>query len=302
MNRLTRAQRRAVIACLVEGSSVRATCRMTGVAKGTVLRFLRDMGEVCEEYHDTHARGLRSERIQADEIWSFCYCKEKNLPDCKRGEPGVGSVWTWTALDQDSKFMVSWYVGDRDARCAVWFMRDLASRLGNRVELTTDGHHVYERAVEKAFGWDVDYAQLLKVYGESWDEEARYSPCACLHSMKVPVFGRPIPGDICTSHVERQNLTMRMGMRRFTRLTNAFSKKLANLRAAVALHFVHYNFCRVHTALRVTPAMELGIADHVWELDELVGLLEAREAAALASGSLKRGPYRKRRKSAAGSD
>ncbi|MCG3123012.1 MAG: IS1 family transposase ISOba3 [Phycisphaerales bacterium] len=295
VNRLSPQDRVSIVFCLVEGTSVRSTCRITGFSKGTVLKFLEEIGEVCEDCHDHHARGLRSERVQCDEIWSFCYAKDKNLPDHMRGEPGVGSVWTWTALDSDSKFMIGWYLGDRDAECAGCFMYDLSKRLGNRVQLTTDGHKVYERAVQDAFGWQVDYAMLVKRYGEPREKEARYSPCECIGAIKVPISGRPIPEDISTSHVERSNLSMRMGMRRFTRLTNGFSKKFNNLRAAVALYMMHYNFCRVHKILRATPAMEIGLADLVQELEELVGLLEAGESAALAAGALKRGHYRPRR-------
>lgn len=192
--------------------------------------------------------------------------------------------------------MVSWYVGDRYAQCATRFMHELAGRLGNRVQPTTDGHGVYERAVQSAFGWNVDYAQLVKQYGEPRETEGRYSPCECIGAKKMPVVGRPIPEDICTSHVERANLSMRMGMRRFTRLTNGFSKKLANLRAAVALYMVHYNFCRVHKTLRVTPAMEAGISDHVWELSELVSLLESEEKALVGTAENRRGPYRQKAK------
>lgn len=296
MNRLTNADRTRILACLVEGTSVRATCRITGFAKATVLKLLLEIGEVCEAFHDATARGLRSERIQADEIWSFCYAKDKNLPDHMRGQPDVGSVWTWTALDSDSKFMVSWYVGSRDAKCATRFMHDLAGRLGNRVQLTTDGHAVYERAVESAFGWNVDYAMLVKHYGNPRDGEARYSPCECLGADKVPVIGQPVMEDICTSHVERSNLSMRMGMRRFTRLTNGFSKKMANLRAAVALYMVHYNFCRIHKTLRVTPAMEIGLVKRVWDLSDLVALLEGQEKAVVGTTENKRGPYRPKAK------
>jgi IS1 family transposase len=279
MNALSTGKRAQIVACLVEGNSIRSTVRMTGAAKNTVAKLLVELGEACEEHHDKHVRGVRAERVQCDEIWAFCYAKEKNVPAHMRDTPGVGSVWTWTALDSDSKLMVSWMVGNRDAECACRFMLDLKKRLGNRVQLTTDGHRVYERAVEDAFGWNVDYAMLVKEYGEPRDKEARYSPCECLGAVKVPIIGRPLVEDICTSHVERSNLTMRMGMRRFTRLTNGFSKKLANHRAAVALHFMHYNFCRVHKTLRVTPAMEAGLADHVWELEELVGLLSRADAA-----------------------
>lgn len=293
MNRLTTADRVRIVACLIEGSSIRATCRMTGFAKGTVLKLLEEIGDVCEQYHDEHARNLKATRVQCDEIWSFCYSKDKNIPDSRRGEPGVGSVWTWTAIDSESKFMCGWYLGDRDAECAARFMYDLSKRLGNRVQLTTDGHKVYERAVMDAFGWAVDYAMLVKQYGEPREKDQRYSPCECIGAIKVPISGRPIDGYISTSHVERSNLTMRMGMRRFTRLTNGFSKKFANLRAAVALHMMHYNFCRVHQTLRVTPAMEIGLADHVWELDELVALLECREMAVIGTEKNKRGSYRK---------
>ncbi|QYK47376.1 MAG: DDE-type integrase/transposase/recombinase [Phycisphaeraceae bacterium] len=296
MNRLATSDRVRILACLVEGNSVRATCRMTGFAKGTVLKFVADMGEVCEEYHDRNARDLQATRVQCDEIWSFCYSKEKNVPDRMRGTPGVGDVWTWTALDSTSKFMCGWFVGNRDAECAAAFMQDLAGRLGNRVQLTTDGYKVYERAVQDAFGWQVDYAMLVKQYGEPRDGQARYSPAECIGTHKIPISGRPINGYISTSHVERSNLTMRMGMRRFTRLTNGFSKKFANLRASVAIHFMHYNFCRVHKTLRVTPAMEIGIADHVWELEELVGLLDAKELAPVGTDSNKRGPYKKKAK------
>ncbi|MBL8999987.1 MAG: DDE-type integrase/transposase/recombinase [Phycisphaerae bacterium] len=296
MNFLPMSKRLQIVSALVEGCSLRSITRMVGCSINTVTKLLEDLGPICEEYHDQHVRNVRAERVQADEIWAFCYAKDKNLPESMRGQPGVGSVWTWTAIDADSKLMVSWYVGGRDAGCAIRFMRDLAGRLGNRVQLTTDGHAVYERAVESSFGWNVDYAMLVKQYGEPREKESRYSPCECIGAVKTPVIGRPIKEDICTSHVERQNLTMRMGMRRFTRLTNGFSKKLANHRAAVALHFMHYNFCRIHKTIRVTPAMEAGLADHVWELAELVGLMEAKERAAVGTEANKRGPYQKRAK------
>ncbi len=295
MNVLPLETRVRIVSALVEGNSLRSTSRMFGVSINTITKLLVDMGEVCEDFHDRTVRNLQSERIQADEIWSFCYAKDKNLPASMRGEPGVGSVWTWTAIDADSKLMVSWYIGDRDAECATNFMHDLAGRLGNRVQLTTDGHNVYERAVGSAFGWKVDYAQLVKVYGAPRDGEARYSPCECLGAKPMRVCGQPVMEDVSTSYVERSNLSMRMGMRRFTRLTNGFSKKLANHRAAVALYMVHYNFCRVHKTLRVTPAMEAGISDHVWTLEELVGLLQAEENRMIVAGSLRRGSYKRRR-------
>lgn len=289
INILPTTKRVQIVSALVEGNSMRSVSRMTGCSINTIMKFVADFGMVCAEYYHEHVVDVDAKRVQADEIWAFCYAKDKNLPASMRGEPGVGSVWTWTALDQDSKLIVSWYVGDRDAECASRFMKDLARRLLGRVQLTTDGHRVYEQAVENAFGWNVDYAMLVKQYGEPREKEARYSPCECIGAVKVPISGRPNAADICTSHVERQNLTMRMGMRRFTRLTNGFSKKLANHCAAVAIHFLHYNFARVHKTLRVTPAMEAGLADHVWTMEELVGLMEAREKAVIGTVGNKRG-------------
>ncbi len=292
MNTLPTDKRIAILAALVEGNSLRSISRMVGVSVNTVMKFVADFGPVCEEYHDAHIRGVNAKRVQCDEIWAFCYAKDKNLPAHMRGQPGVGSVWTWTALDAESKLMISWMVGDRDAECAGRFMMDLSDRLAGRCQLTTDGHQVYERAVQDAFGWQIDYAMLVKLYGEPRDKEARYSPCECVGTRTVRISGRPETEHISTSHVERQNLTMRMGMRRFTRLTNGFSKKLANHRAAVAIHFMHYNFCRIHKTLRVTPAMEAGLSNHVWGLSELVGLLEAKERATIGTEANKRGPYR----------
>ena len=273
MNTLPLAKRTAVVAALVEGNSIRATCRMTGVAKGTVLKLLVDLGRACEAYHRKTVVNLKARRIQCDEIWSFCYAKAKNVPDSMRGLLGVGDVWTWTAMDADTKLMVSWLVGDRDAGYASEFISDLASRLANRVRLTTDGYRVYLDAVEDAFGADIDYAMLVKLYGEAPQTEARYSPPSCLGARKEVVTGFPVRRYISTSYIERQNLAMRMQMRRFTRLTNAFSKKIENHEAAVALHYMYYNFARIHQTLRVTPAMEAGVADHVWSLEEIVGLL-----------------------------
>lgn len=292
MNRLSNSDRVRILAALVEGNSLRSVSRMTGFSVNTVMKFVADFGPVCEEYHDTHVRGVNSKRVQCDEIWAFCYAKEKNLPAHMRGKEGVGSVWTWTALDSDSKLMVSWMVGDRDAECAGRFMLDVSQRLAGRCQLTTDGFAVYERAVQDAFGWQIDYAMLVKIYGENREKESRYSPCECLGTKIVRMSGQPDSAHISTSHVERQNLTMRMGMRRFTRLTNGFSKKLENHRAAVAIHFMHYNFCRIHKTLRVTPAMQAGLADHVWELEELVGLLDSRERETIGTEANKRGPYR----------
>jgi IS1 family transposase len=273
MNKLSTADRVRVVAALVEGNSIRATVRMTGVAKNTIVKLLADLGTACGDYHDQHVRNVTARRIQCDEIWSFCYAKQKNVPMDLQGVFGVGDVWTWTALDADSKLIVSYMVGLRDGGYAMEFMRDVSERLANRVQLTTDGHKAYLNAVEEAFVGDVDYAQLIKIYGAERPGEARYSPAVCTGAKPTPIFGNPAARHISTSFVERQNLTMRMGMRRFTRLTNGFSKKIENHEAAIALHFMHYNFCRIHQTLRVTPAMQAGLANHIWELEELVALL-----------------------------
>jgi IS1 family transposase len=273
MNKLTTAKRVAVISALVEGCSVRATSRMTGVAKGTILTLLANVGTACAKYQDETLRNLRTQRIQADEIWSFCYAKDKNVTaDIREKNPAAGDVWTWTALDADSKLMVSWLVGDRNSATAHAFMQDVASRLLNRIQLTTDNYTLYLAAVDNAFLSDIDYAQLHKIYKAN--TTGRYSPAVCRGCKKMDVSGTPDPKHISTSYVERQNLTMRMHMRRFTRLTNAFSKKLENHCHSVALFYMHYNFARIHQALRVTPAMEAGIAQHVWSIDEIVALTE----------------------------
>lgn len=277
MNKLSITQRTRIVAALVEGNSIRSTCRMTGAAKGTVLKLLADLGHACAVYQHTALMGLTCRRIQCDEIWSFCYAKAKNVPAEKRGEEGVGDVWTWTALDPDSKLIVSWLVGNRDAESANVFMEDVARRLNHRVQLTTDGLRVYLDAVYGAFGLDVDFAQLVKVYGEGPGTEKRYSPANIVGTKKQRIIGKPDAEKVSTSHVERQNLTMRMSMRRFTRLTNAFSKKIENHEAAIALHFMFYNFARVHQTLRVTPAMEAGLADHPWCIEEIIELLRPFE-------------------------
>lgn len=274
MNRLGQQERSRVVAALVEGNSIRATVRMTGVAKNTVAKLLNDLGCACSAFHNRNVRNLRVRRIQCDEIWCFVGAKKKNVRPDKKAE-GWGDAWTWTAIDADTKLCVSWLVGGRDAGWALDFMEDCASRINGRVQVTTDNHKPYLQAVESAFGMDVDYAMLHKIYGAPSDEEIRrYSPAKCIGCDMKAVSGSPDPKHVSTSFVERQNLTMRMQMRRFTRLTNGFSKKIDNLRHAVALHFMYYNFCRVHQTLRVSPAMEAGIADHVWTLDELVALLE----------------------------
>jgi IS1 family transposase len=262
------------VKALVEGNSIRSTVRLTGVAKNTVTKLLVEIGSACATYQDATIKNLTSKRIQCDEIWSFIGAKQKNVTDKIRAKnKDAGDVWTWTAIDADTKLCVSFAVGDRSAATAHPFMQDVASRLARRVQLTTDGHRPYLAAVEDAFGADIDYAQLVKIYGGSGDNEKRYSPAECLGCIPTPVTGNPDAKHISTSYVERQNLSMRMGMRRFTRLTNAFSKKIENHMAAVSLYFMYYNFARVHQTLRVTPAMEAGVATRVWTVEEIVGLL-----------------------------
>lgn len=275
MNKLTQAKRVQIISALVEGNSIRATCRMTGVCKKAALKLLVDLGTACARYHDQHMRNLSCTQIQCDEIWSFCYAKEKNVPEEFKGRLGFGDIWTWVAIDADTKLIASYLVGGRSAQYAMKFIDDLASRLTHRIQLTTDGHKAYLRAVEGAFGAEVDYAMLEKLYAAPPREgQARYSSAECCGTRKIRVQGDPDMGKVSTSYVERQNLTMRMSMRRMTRLTNAFSKKLENQAHAVALHFMHYNFVRVHQTLRVTPAMQAGIADHIWSIEEMIGLLD----------------------------
>jgi IS1 family transposase len=274
MNRVNINKRCQVIAALVEGASINATCRMTGVAKHTILKLLKDMGCAAAAYHDVHIRNLRVRRVQADEIWAFVYGKDKNLT-LEQVQAGAGSVWTWTAIDADTKLIISYTLGDRGADTAKAFIQDVASRITNWIQLTTDGYRMYVDAVEDAFGSEIDYAMLVKIYGASNDNpESRYSPATCIGCRTGVLAGSPDPKHISTSFVERQNLSMRMGMRRFTRLTNAFSKKLENHGHMVALYFFHYNFVRIHKTLRVTPAMEAGITDHVWSFEELLALLD----------------------------
>jgi len=274
MNQLSTAARAKVVAVLVEGNSLRATARITGVARMTIEKLLRDLGEACARYHAEHVRGIKSRRIQCDEIWSFVGAKAKNVPESKHGL--WGDCWTWTALDADTKLMVSYMVGPRTPPMAYEFMKDVAARVAGPVQLTTDGLYWYIDAVDHAFGIDVDYAMLEKHYGKAPTDSVasvRYSPSRFTGATAKIIKGRPDPRYISTSHVERQNLTMRMHMRRFTRLTNGFSKKIEMHAHAVAVHFAYYNFCKIHQSLRVTPAMEAGISDHAWSIDELVGLL-----------------------------
>jgi IS1 family transposase len=273
MNKLSNARRAQIVRALVEGNSVRATCRMTDTAKGTVLKLLVEIGRACAAYQDEHFRSLPCRRIQCDEIWSFVGAKAQNVPENKKAW-GRGDVWTWTAIDAETKLVPCWLVATRDGGAASEFMQDLRSRLAKRVQITTDGYKVYVNAVEDAFGSDVDYAMLVKLYGADPEGEKRYSPAECIGCREQVIQGNPDSAHISTSYSERQNLTMRMSMRRFTRLTNAFSKKVENHAAAVALHFMHYNFCRIHQSLRVTPAQAAGVTNKLWDVEDIVALLD----------------------------
>ena len=278
MNQLSTEKRIAVVWALVEGCSIRSIVRMTGVAKNTVVKLLCDLGTACAAQHAVWVNGLSPKRIQCDEIWSFCHAKQKNVPAEDQDVFGPGDVWTWTALDWDTKLIISWHVGLRTGADARAFMGDLACRIVNQPQLTTDGFASYPEAVYAEFGEYVDYAQLYKTCAAERAGEARYSPPECTETRKVAVIGNPDPDHVSTSHVERHNLTLRMSMRRFTRLTNAFSKKVENLEHAVALHFTHYNFCRHHQTLWVTPAMAAGLTDRVWEVADLIRLIDAKDS------------------------
>ena len=273
MNRLSTEKRAQIIGCLVEGNSIRSTVRMTGAAKNTITKLLADLGEACAEYQDGVLQDLPCKVLEVDEIWSFCYAKQKNVPEHFKGTPGYGDVWTFTAIDADTKLVPSWLVGERTSNDAEFFLTDLASRLEGRVQLSTDGHAIYEGTVGPSFRNNVDWAQIQKHYAGG-----KYSPAVCIGTKRRVVKGDPDPDRISTSYVERQNLTMRMGMRRFTRLTNGFSRKVENLAHAVSLHFMHYNFARPHRSLKEryprTPAMAAGVADHIWTLEEIAALLD----------------------------
>ena len=275
MNKLTTQKRIQVIAALVEGASINSTVRMTGVTKQTILRLIADLGTACAKYQDEKLRNLPCKRIQADEVWSFCWAKDKNLSEEMKGKFGFGSVWTWTAIDADTKLMVSWLVGERSLPYAVKFMNDVASRLANRVQLTTDGHKPYLQAVEGAFGSEIDYAVLERIYAAAPQAgtTTRYSPAECCGTRTHRVMGNPDSQHVSTSYAERMNLTIRMMNRRFTRLTNAHSKKVENHIHFLNITFMWYNFARINQALRVTPAMAAGVSDHVWSVEEIMGLL-----------------------------
>jgi IS1 family transposase len=273
MRQLSTLDRVRIVSALVEGNSIRAISRMTGFSRNTIDKLLTDLGRNASIFQDRTLRNLKCRLIQCDEIWSFVGAKEKNASAAMKAL-GWGDIWTWVAIDADTKLVPCWFVGTRDAGAAYHFMHDLADRLSHRVQLTTDGHKPYFMAVEDAFGTDVDYAQLIKIYGEGPKTEARYSPAQCMGARKASVIGEPVYAHISTSFVERQNLTMRMSMRRFTRLTNGFSKKVENHEHAIAIHYMHYNFGRIHQTLRVTPAMEAGIADHVWSIEEICAMTD----------------------------
>lgn len=275
MNRLSTEKRASILSALVEGNSVNATARLTGSSKVTVLRLLADAGTVCAQWHDAHVRGLQSERVQCDEIWSFVGCKERAK---KKGAKGHGSIWAWIGLDADTKLVIAYRLGERDSYEATLFMRDLASRLANQVQLSTDAFNGYEGAIESQFGRSVDYAQVIKMYGNAPREaQARYSPGVCISCEKRKVLGRPVDEDISTSHIERQNLTLRMQSRRYTRLTNGFSKKVENHWWALCLHFWYYNWARKHQTLKTTPAVAAGIANARMRMTDLVELIETQE-------------------------
>jgi IS1 family transposase len=275
MNKLSTQKRVQVISALVEGMSIRSVVRMTGVSKNTVVKLLEDVGNGCAIYQDKVFRNLTCKRIECDEIWSFVYAKERHLTPELQGVFGYGDVYTWVAIDADTKLVPCWNVGRRDAQSGMAFIKDLSERVNNRFQLSTDGHKVYLTAVEEAFGSEIDYAMIVKVYGHSTEDSAvRYSPAECIGCEKEVIAGNPDMNLVSTSYVERQNLTMRMSMRRFTRLTNGFSKKIENHMHAVALHYMYYNFCRIHKTLRCTPAMEAGVTKKLWSIEDIVALLD----------------------------
>ncbi len=277
MNKLPSAKRAEILGMMVEGVSLRAISRLTGASKNTIVKLLEDAGEAFSEYQDKHLRNLPCRRVQVDEVWCFVHCKQRNVATAKAAPPQAGDIWTWTAIDADTKLIPSFYVGNRDSKSAQHFIGDLALRLKNRVQLTSDGHKPYLEAIEQSFGADIDYAMLVKIYGEPTGVVGRYSPGDCVGAEKRRVEGRPDPAHISTSYAERQNLSIRMGTRRFTRLTNAFSKKAENHAHAVAIYFMHYNFVRIHQTLRCTPAMAAGVTAKLWELSDMVKVLEEWE-------------------------
>lgn len=291
MQKLPAHERSQILHLLCEGNSIRSVTRLTGASKNTVIKLLIDAGKACMAFHDANVRDVKAKRVQVDEIWSFTYAKQKNVAGAKSAPDGAGDTWTWTAIDADSKMILSYFVGGRDGECAMWFIDDLRARLSGRIQLTSDGHKAYLEAVEGAFGGDIDYAILHKVYGSSPESmKGKYSPAECIGTQKHRVEGDPDLKHVSTSYVERSNLTMRMHMRRFTRLTNGFSKKVENHAYAVALHMMYYNFVKLHSKLRTSPAMAAGVSSRLWEVGDIVALVEAEEAKADRT----RGPYRKK--------
>jgi len=289
MNKLPLETRVQILSMLCEGASMRSISRVADVSPNTVDKLLRKAGEACAAYHDEHVRNVTASKVQCDEIWSFVYCKQKNVPTAKKAPEIAGDLWTWTAIDANSKLIVSWLVGDRSSTAAIALMDDLRSRLANRVQLTTDGHSAYLEAVEGAFGGDIDYAMLVKIYGESTEAEKRYSPAECIGARKTDIEGNPDPDYISTSYVERHNLSMRTFMRRFTRLALGFTKKAENHVHMVALYTVWYNFVKMHKTLKMTPALAAGVTDRLWSVEDIVALIDAREPS-----PKKRGSYKKR--------
>ncbi len=277
MNKLSREARAQILGMMVEGMALRAIARMTGASKNTIVKLLEDAGDAFSDYQDRTLRNLPCKRVQVDETWSFVHCKQANVKAAKAAPANAGDIWTWTAIDADTKLIPSWYVGSRDSAAAHHFIGDLALRLANRVQLTSDGHKPYLEAIEESFGADIDYAMLVKIYGEAAVPAGRYSPGVCIGAEHKRVEGRPDPKHISTSYAERQNLSMRMGTRRFTRLTNAFSKKAENHAHSVAIYFMHYNFVRIHQSLRCSPAMAAGVTVTLWELTDMVKVLEEWE-------------------------
>ncbi len=275
MNKLSLEKRAQILGMMVEGVSIRSISRLTGASKNTIVKLLADAGKACSDYQDRTFRELNCKRLQLDEIWSFVYAKQKNVAKAKAAPDGAGDAWSWTALDADTKLIVSWMVGDRTTDTAKLFVADLASRLANRVQITSDGHRAYLEAIDAAFGTDVDYAQLVKIYGQTSEGQKRYSPPECIGCERHKVTGKPDKKHISTSFVERQNLNIRMGLRRFTRLTNAFSKKIDNHIHGLSIYFMHYNFVRIHQTLRVTPAMAAGVSQKLWSMEDVVAMIEA---------------------------
>src|SRR6185437_3704699 len=289
MNKLSVPDRAKILAMLCEGASMRSVSRLADVSINTVAKLLADVGKFCAGYHDATVRGVKAKRVQVDEIWSFTYAKQKNVATAKAAPDGAGDTWTWTAIEADTKLIISHFVGGRDGECAAWFMNDVAERVANRIQLTSDGHKAYLEAVEGAFGADVDYAMLVKMYGAASEAaKGRYSPAECIGAKKERITGKPDMAHVSTSYSERSNLTMRMHNRRFTRLTNAFSKKFESHAHMVAIWSVWYNFIRIHKTLRVTPAMAAGISETVMDWQDFVTLMDAE-----APKGAPRGPYKK---------